>query len=104
MVQASDRRRLDELIQALERENLVEDPANHLETVAGRWKLMYTTITVRVGNPQQLREMECAGRLGPSLASAAKSLGLLWKHLLDFFFFFLGNISCFSLETSLGFF
>jgi len=45
-VQTAKKQAIHELIEQLEAQNPLQDPAQHLESVAGAWRLLYTTIAI----------------------------------------------------------
>jgi hypothetical protein len=46
--QAARKQQIHGLISALEQQSPVKEPTQHLDRVAGSWRLLYTTINIKV--------------------------------------------------------
>jgi hypothetical protein len=61
--QASKRQAVHGLVEALESRNPLPNSVQHLDRVAGDWRLLYTTITITVSTQSLLHSSEACPRL-----------------------------------------
>ena len=56
LIQAAQLEKIKGAIEQLEAENPLQNPTEHLDLLAGRWSVLFTTIKVTVG-PSFIRQM-----------------------------------------------
>ena len=71
LLQAEKRDDIAQLIQQLECLNPLQSPTEHLEQVAGKWRLLYTTIRIVV------RQLSTAGQFC-ALVKPCLAIGTCW--------------------------